>query len=504
MPRVGVVCVSDVDTVGFDRERELKMRELHNQLITSLAASGCTPVDPMPLLRETDEGVFGVRLRAELQRCVDYLLQQRAECLVIECYFWTPPMVVVQLARDTHLPVLLFTTDMPKWPGTSCITSAGGALLESGVTSHALTHERLKGDYDGVAVWARGVTAIEKMKRCSALLWGGTYSVKMEQAQDDLPRLKSFFIGDVLSEDQSMLLSRTHKILEKHPERVDRFVAWLKDFGTTILFDEKRFTPSVLRTQLAYVLAARDRLEELADENVQGVSIKCDPELRTDYGVTPCTLPAFLPFASDCEGQRDVIPTVCEGDIKALLTMMLLQKVNPSVPPMFGDIMLLSEMGIYVSNCGGAPVYWAANSFDPAKVLPCLTIEANCEGESGGSVGFRSRPGPVTVARLMRVRGEYWMTMGVGESLALEGEVLRWADNAYGLMYPRTAFRLGSSASNLLRVVGGNHLAATRGDCSREMTYACHEVGIPVLRIDSDRAIQDFREEYLTSRARQW
>ena len=503
-PRVGVVCVSDVDTVGFDQERERRMRALHDTFIASLEARGCTPVDVMAALRGTDEGVFGVRLRADLQRCADYLRQQRAECLVIECYFWTPPMVVVHLARETDLPVLLFALDVPQWPGTSCMTAAGGALLESGATTHALTHERLKGDYDGAAVWAHGVAAIEKMKRSSALLWGGTYSVKMEEAQDDLPRLKTLLIGDVLSEDQSMLLSRMHRILERQPERADRFAAWLKECGATILFDDKRFTPAILRTQLAYLLAARDRLAELADENVQGVSIKCDPELRTDYGVTPCTLPAFLPFASDCEGQRSVIPTVCEGDIKALLTMMLLHRVNPSTPPMFGDIMLVSDMGVYVSNCGGTSIHWAAESYDPSLVLPELTIQANLEGESGGSVGFRSKAGPVTVARLMRVRGEYWMTMGVGEALAIEGAVREWVGTAYGSMYPQTAFRLPSSSANLLRAFGGNHLTATRGDCSRELTYACREVGIPVLRIDSDQAIEEFRAQYLTSRARRW
>ena len=53
-------------------------------------------------------------------------------------------------------------------------------------------------------------------------------------------------------------------------------------------------TPCSLRRQIALYLAARQRLAELGEHDIVGVSVKCQNELSEDWGCTGCFLPAFL------------------------------------------------------------------------------------------------------------------------------------------------------------------------------------------------------------------
>ncbi|MHA1212406.1 MAG: fucose isomerase, partial [Candidatus Heimdallarchaeota archaeon] len=85
-------------------------------------------------------------------------------------------------------------------------------------------------------------------------------------------------------------------------------------------------TKDSISKQIALYLASRDLIAKRLENNerIIGVSVKCQPEISIDYGVTACLLPAFLPFSQDSEGDKPIIPTVCEGDIKGLLTSALL------------------------------------------------------------------------------------------------------------------------------------------------------------------------------------
>ena len=52
--------------------------------------------------------------------------------------------------------------------------------------------------------------------------------------------------------------------------------------------------------------------------------------------------------------------------------------------------------------------------------------------------------------------------------------------------------RMGVKAENFVRAAGANHLHATNGDQTREITTACRQWNIPVVRIDSDAEMEWF------------
>jgi L-fucose isomerase-like protein len=405
------------------------------------------------------------------------------DALVFGCWKWTDPMLAVDVSRRVDRPVALVGADGESSTPLGCIAAVGAALWEIAPHENALNHARIIGDYDRLIRWARGVGALSKLCKQSLLLWGGSYCLKMAHLEDDPSKLKSFLIGDILIEDEYYLIDGAEKILRK-PQRVKQFVKWLRKCGAEIKYDGKRSRPEVLERQIALYLAARDRLAELEGEAIGGVSIKCQPALSEKYGVTGCMLPALLPFGEDAEGRRAVTPTSCEGDIKGLITSMLLQSVAGGVPAGFGDIRHIRVGGkclLIISNCGGASVYYAAPGRSTAETMKRVYMRPQCQGAAGCAVGYM---GPsfngATIARLVRRGGEYIMQLTIGNSVDVDQALidrLGWGD-----MWPVSMFDIDMDLTAFADMMGSNHYSFVPGDYSMEIEFTCRAAGIRVER----------------------
>lgn len=492
--RVAVVTFTDPRDTAYAEERERYLERRHREVRSTLETAGFTVVDPVEAARGRDwKGVFGLRSMAETRAAARLIVESGADALVVTCMHWTEPQLPQTLVRETNLPVCLYTEQDSTWAGSVNITATGASLWEVGVTPAALRHTRLMSDPGGLVAWARGVVALRRLRRSSTLLWGGSYCLRMEHLQDDIPMLKSLLVGDIITEDQYILVRGAERILAEEPSKVDAFIEWLQKGGVRITYDEAMLTKESLRRQVAMLLAARERLEQLEDEGIVAVSVKCQPELSEVYGTTACLLPSFLPFGAGPDGPVRAYPTVCEGDIKGMLTCAALALMQDEAPPLFGDLKFVGDDYIIISNCGGSSVWYAANSSDPRKVLPCVRLAGQCQGASGGAVGYDGQPGELTVARLVRVAGAYYMQLGVGRSLPITEDVtcnIRW-----GNMWPHVAIDLGVDPRLFIAAAGSNHYSAVPGDRTREVEAFCREAAVPIVRIDDDASLAAFVEE---------
>ena len=487
---IGIATFTDPRDTAFAGEREAYLRERHGELARFLAGQGFRVADPMAALGKENAPLFGLRSTREVEAAAAHLRREGAQCLVIGCWHWTEPQLPLSLVRELDLPVLLYTEDDPRWAGAVHLSATGASLWEVGVNDHALTHWRVIGKREEIVPWARGVCALQALRRSTLLLWGGSYCLRMEHLQDDVPTLKSFLVGDIWTEDAYALIKRADALLAEGSARIERFIAWLEKGGVRITRDEKMLTEKSARTQVALYLAARDRLRELADEPIAGVSVRCQPELSEDYACTGCLLPSFLPFAEDSEGKQPVVPTVCEGDIKGLITCALLGLIEPGTPPLFGDLKYMGPEYIIISNCGGSSVYYAALSNEAKQALPRVTWGPQCQGAAGGAIGYCGAPGPLTVARLVRIEGEYLMQLGLMRAREITPEITEKI--IWGQTWPHIAIEHGVDRDLLARAVGSNHYCALPGDHIAELQHACREAGLEVLRLDSNDELADF------------
>jgi L-fucose isomerase-like protein len=494
--RVGLVTFTDDRPNIFSREHELNLERKHKELRAFLEHEGFWVVDAMERLRgPASVDWFGVHSPAEVRAVADHLREGHAECLVIASHFWTPPGFAIELVKRLDIPVCIYAEAM-----LSSVICIGAGLQQVAPNRHALTHERLVGqELKRLPHWVRGVTALEKLRYDTALLLGGTYCLKMEHLEDDHAKLKRMLVGDLLIEEQSVFLSRGARILREQPERIARFRRWLVENGARICFDERRVTDHVLDVHIADLLGLRQRLAELSEHRIRGVSVRCQPELAEERGITACSIPAFLPFAEDAEGPQQPIVAICEGDVRGLVTLMLLHRIVPSVPPTFGDLMYASERLIRVSNCGAGGLFWAAQSMKAKDSLPHVTLAGGWNATGGAAFGYYSPPGPVTVARLTRVKDSYFMHLARGEQLKIEGEVEKEILSTYGATWPQHAVSLGVDPHYFVRAMGANHPCLTTGDRTLELAYACREAGLPVVRIDSDQELRRYCDEIIPS-----
>ncbi len=490
-PRIGIVSFADsrVDQALMDEARR-HIRDSHMALARGLAARGFTVLDPLGDAAPDTESFSPITSLAERDACVRRLQQAGVEALVVGCWRWSEPMPVVDLVRRLGVPVALFGQRNADWSGFGGITAIGAALWEVAPNRPALAHPRILDDLDELASWARGAAAYQRLRAARLLFWGGTSCMGMEHLPDDVSRLKAWLVGDILTEGQYYLIKRAEVFLREGTE-IEAFLDWLRAGGTRIVYDEQMLTPESLRRQIALYLAAEQRLDEIGREGIAGVSVLCQKELSTEYGVTPCLIPALLPFAENHGGRKRAVPTVCEGDVKSLITSVLMQYIAPDTSAQFGDLREINDAPrwVVIANCGGSSLFYAANSNRARDALPNVTLQRQIHGVSGASITFQGKATPATVARLCRVRGQYWMHLGAGQAIEVTDEIM--GRRTWAREWPTVVVDLGVESADFARVAASNHYCLIPGDHTREMAYACAQAGIPVLRVDSTQGIAE-------------
>ncbi len=497
-PRIAILTFTDDRDVGISSERvEKHLRLKQEELKKFLTVNNVIVYDPLHELRKANSIWYGVRNLKDIDNLISILSRYEIDAAIIGAWTWSPPMLIMEFVRKFAKPFMYYSENNPLSGSLSQLSATCASLMEWGVNRYALTHERNFGNKNEMLTWIKAITAVSHMRESALLLWGGTYAVKMEQLQDDIPRLKIFMVRDVLNEDQYILVSRAEKIIKNQPDRIRSFINWIENNKLKIIYDDKMLTKETFAKQVALLLAARDRLEELKYENIRGVSIKCQPEIYSEYGVNACTLPAFLPFAENENGEQQIYPTVCEGDIKGLLTSMLLHAINPDVPPAFGDLISIDDDHIEFANCGAGSVFWAKNSLKARDVLKNIKAQGNIHGVSGAAFSYYGVEAPeITVARITRIKGRYFMQLGKGRALDaknfLTSKLGKRLNCHLGHAWGKLVVDLGIKAENFVKVIGANHISATLGDVTKEIEIACREYSIPVVRIDSDDEMKKF------------
>jgi L-fucose isomerase len=500
-PRVAILTFTDAREEGIaDEAVERFLRSKQEELGAFLSRNGVEAIDPLSTFRPAGARWYGLRSLREVDAVVAALQGQRIDALIVGAWTWSPPMFIKELIRKLPRPLLYYTENDPMSGNLSQLAATCSSLMDWSVNEFARRHERNFGDRQSLLRWVRGASAASAMRESALLLWGGSYAVKMDQLQDDYTKLKSFMVRDVLMEDQYVLVKRAEAIRRNDPARIERFLSWTVDRGLTVIRDPRMVTDEALGKQTALLLAARDRLGELEEENVRGVSIKCQPEVYAEYGVNACTLPAFLAFPENEEGPQVVYPTVCEGDAKGLLTAMLLHRIVPTVPPAFGDLVSVGDDHVEFANCGAGSLFWAANSGNAETVLKRVEAVANIHGNSGAAFNYFGVEAPeITVARLTRIDGRYFMQYGTGRELDarsfLEKKLGDKVSAHLGGTWGKVVVDLGVRAESFVKVIGANHLHATLGDLSAEIETVCRLWGIGTVRLDSDEDMMRFYDE---------
>ncbi|NHJ39388.1 MAG: fucose isomerase [Asgard group archaeon] len=501
--RIGIISFTDPRSeVKLVKEREDYIKKCHNELISNLKSIGYTVINPQSSIIEKSENknTFGINNQKQIEEAILEFAKQKVGAILIGCFAWNEPKLPLELVKQVDVPVGLVTKNNPLWPGVTAITSTGATFWELSSSYYIKNHNRfvlpMNGKIDSMLPWLKAACAVNHLKYGKLLLWGGTPALNMDHLNDDIPTLKRFIIEDIITQDQYLLVKKAEGFLNKQKLKIEAFKKWLIDNKCLIEYDDVMLSEEILDKQIALYLASKEILKEfyLQGERIIGTSIKCQPELSVDYGITPCLLPAFLPFGIDHEGPKPIIPTVCEGDIKGLLTSVILFALNKEIPPLFGDLKIVNDDYFVIANCGAASAYYGGLSGDPKISLQKCTIKAQCQGIAGGAFGFRTPTSnnEITYARLIRLDTNYIMQIGTSKIVTLkDNQQMGW-----GITWPHTAIKMKVPLELMVKAIGTNHLSLTLGNYVAEMKHVSKLLGIPIVLLDNEDSIQNFLDIY--------
>ena len=163
-------------------------------------------------------------------------------------------------------------------------------------------------------------------------------------------------------------------------------------------------------------------LKEMIDEaDWKGVSVKCQHELSTYLKCTAC-----LPLSMLTDGG---IMCTDEGDIHALITMIIMKYLSEKNAPLyFGDIYKLEEGGFLMSHCGLSP-HSCAKEKTKVELLP-QNPRISKDGKTTGGVisSYIFKEGKVTIGRIENDRsGNYIFHFCNGYVKPIESIAYGWS-----------------------------------------------------------------------------
>ena len=163
----------------------------------------------------------------------------------------------------------------------------------------------------------------------------GYVSMGMYTGLGDHIKIKKLLGTEIVHIDQYTLVCRAQSMDKK---RIDDY--------KPVMREEWNLSADVTEADIEKVIAFYLALKDLVEENqLDGVTVKCQYELSVEYGFTPCVALSIL-------GAQ--MPVSCEGDIYMLLTQMVMHYISGDTTT-YGDVLAFQGDSIISAACGFAP-----------------------------------------------------------------------------------------------------------------------------------------------------
>jgi L-fucose isomerase len=393
---------------------------------------------------------------------------------ILNYAIWCFPHLSVIATAFAPGPYLLFCNVHPAEPGMVGMLAASGALAQLDKP-----HTRVWGRIEDAEVLAKVMSYIKAAGALSQLrgmtygLFGGR-PLGMYTAVSNLDQWQKMFGVDVEHIEQYDVVEYAKRA---DGTRVDKALEWLERHVGAIRYDGKALTPEKLKLQIRSYYAYRQIIDE---RRLDFIGTKAHGDL-TDHFVTVDVAEAFLNDPYDWDGPHEPIVAATEADMDGALTMQLF-KLIAHAPVLFADVRHYDaeDRVWYFSNSGTHPTYFAGRSNDPLVNLKNVTFypEVSDYPAGGASVHHFAAAGKVTLARLARKNGRYWMAIVPAEFVEFPREVALAKGATCTPEWPIAFTRLESSAEDFLATYPCNHIHGCYGDWERELLHVAALLGI--------------------------
>ena len=441
--KVGLLTMSDGRIYIHNEYEALNFQKQH-AIKAALEATGAF---------EVVEGEHVINSNALAKQEGTRLREQGVEVTVFNYTIWCYPQYTMVAQNFAPGPYLLFSNLHPSECGMVGMLAAAGSLDQIGVS-----YERLWGDIADPAV-LEAMTSYLKAAAANLTDWQKLFGIDVENIeQDDIIRA-----GD-----------------KADPAEVEKAFAWLTEYVGRIEYDGQGLTPDKLRTQIRSYIGLRDII---AARQLDFVGIKAHGDLTDRY----CTMDiaeALLNDPYDWNGPKEPTVAATESDMDGALTMQLFKHLTGK-PVLFADVRHYDkENGVwYFSNSGTHATYFAGASEDFRENLKNVSLlpETDYYPAGGASVHHFAKAGTVTLARLARKNGQYYLTVVPAELVEFDREKMLQMGSTTTPAWPVAFARLKVSADYFIRHFPCNHIHGVYGDHVESLKNIAKILDIPVV-----------------------
>ena len=397
------------------------------------------------------------------RRVVDF----GAQAFVIHLPTWADPIFSVTLANLLHMPILLMGNDRPDTSSLVGLLGAGGALDQIGRRHVRVFDHQSPASRRQILAFIRASATVDKLRGQTMGLFGGR-SLGIFTTVVDPAQWQRLFGVDIEIFDQLEIaqLAETIPVGE-----IERHGQWLLSKLGGVEYSGL-FTPLAYERQMRSYLATRELAKRYG---VDFLGVKCQPELSDGY-VTQCVAHMLSNGNLDADGDKEIIVHACESDADGALTMQILHLLSDGKPAALLDIRWFDPKNNSwtLANCGAVPAALCATESDPSG-FSNIHLEAHVFGKGGGGAlpGLIS-PQTVTLARLCRKDGNYWMAIVCGDAITTHPDEMARTTAVFPKAFVKT-----SAGADFLNVYGSNHIHMVSGDFSNELIAFCHLLDIP-------------------------
>jgi len=383
------------------------------------------------------------------------------DALIIHIPIWADPILAIKIYNKIQLPVLLLGNSLPGTSSLVGMLGAGGALDQSGVSHIRIFDDKNEDERRMVLAFIKAANAVNQLKGQTLGRFGGS-SLGIVTADIDPSQWSRQFGVNVEYIDQFEIIKESENI---DSDDVIKHIEWLNNSIGKIEYN-KVFSIKSLEKQVRSYLATCKLLKKY---NLDFVAVKCQPELSDGY-VSQCLAHSLMNGSTGIGGiKKGTVVHACESDADGALTMQILKLLSNSSSALLDVRWYNKDNNLWTfANCGAIPFDFFASIEDPTG-LSNIKMVPHVFGKGGaGALTGVVPPQNITIARLCRRNGEYWMAI-------LSGEVVEVSENELSRTtyeFPK-AFIRTPAGFDFLNIFGSNHVHMVKGDFTDELVMFC-------------------------------
>lgn len=404
------------------------------------------------------------------------LAEMGCEMTIFNYAIWTFPHLTAISTNFAPDPYLLFCNLHPSEPGMVAMLSNSGTMDQLGLPYH-----RIWGSIEDASVlnrvlaYIRAAGALSKLKGQTYGVFGGR-PLGMYTAVANLEQWQSKFGVDIEHIEQYDIVRYSENVEES---RVEAGFNWLEKRVGEIKYDGKQLTPDKLKLQIRSYHAFQDIIGE---KQLDFVGTKAHGDL-TDWFVTMDIAEAFLNDPYDWEGPHEPVIAATEADMDGALTMQIMKHLSGE-PVLFADIRHYDaeDQVWYFANSGTHATYFASRTEDPGENLKKVIFwpEVSYYPAGGASVQYFAGEGPMTMARLARKKGKYWLAVVPCEFVNFPQNVMEDKAATTTPEWPHAFAKIKVSPEEFLSTYPCNHIHGICGDWVDELDHIAKILDIEI------------------------